>query len=138
MQGVSLSITRSMDMQRVSLSIASSMDVQSVPFPFHSHQNGHAACNHIYNQEYTVGVQCAGCMPLHCQDYRHAECVPFYRQQYGRAGCNSFLNAGLSGIQLVRYGNEQKFRCRNQSVTGIMGPCLVAEFRYRTEILEQC
>jgi hypothetical protein len=94
-------------MQGVSLSIASSMDVQSVPF--HSHQNGHAACNHIHNQEYTVDVQGAGCMPLHCQEYGHAECVPFYRQQYGRAGCNPFLNAGLSGIQLVWYGNEQKF-----------------------------
>jgi hypothetical protein len=39
-----------------------------------------------------------------------------------------FLNAGLFGIRSVRYRNEQKSRCRNQSGTGML--------RYRTEILD--
>ncbi len=109
-QGVSLSSTCSLDLPWVSLSPASRMDEQHVTI----------------STARKMDVQCtAGCLPLYCQEYGHA-------------GCNPFLNAGLSGIQSVRYGNKQKFRCRNQSSTGIRGPCLVAEFRYRTEILEQC
>jgi hypothetical protein len=36
-------------------------------------------------------------------------------------------NVGLSGIQSVRYRNKQKCRYRNQSGTGIRGPCPVPE-----------
>jgi hypothetical protein len=36
-------------------------------------------------------------------------------------------NVGLSGIQSVRYRNEQKCRCRNQSGTEIRGPSSVPE-----------
>ncbi len=38
----------------------------------------------------SMNVQCAGCTPLHCQEYGRAGCVLFYRQQYGCAGCVSF------------------------------------------------
>ncbi len=45
-------------------------------------------------------------------------------------------NVGLSGIQSVRYWNEQKFRCRKQSGSEIRGPSPVPEWsgtglRYR-------
>ncbi len=47
-----------------------------------------------------------------------------------------YRNAGLSGIWSVRYRNEQKCGCRNQSGTGIRGPSPVPEcsgtgLRYR-------
>ncbi len=65
--------------------------------------------------------------------------------QFGRAlgfpftTNNSFFkgrNVGLSGIQSVRYRNEQRFRCQNKSCTGIRGPSPVPEcsgtwLRYR-------
>jgi hypothetical protein len=48
----------------------------------------------------------------------------------------NFRNVGLSGIQSVRYRNEQKCRCRNQSGTEIRAPGPVTEcsgtgLRYR-------
>jgi hypothetical protein len=67
--------------------------------------------------------------------YGRAGCITFQYLQFGRAlgipfttTTNRFFkcrNVGLSGIQSVRYRNEQKLRCRNQSGTGML--------RYRTE-----
>jgi hypothetical protein len=64
--------------------------------------------------------------------YGSAGCITFHYLQFGRelgipftTTTNSFFkcrNVGLSGIQSGRFRNEQKFRCRNQSGTGIRGP----------------
>ncbi len=65
------------------------------------------------------------------QQYGTAECIPFQQRQYGRAGNIPFFkcrNVGLSGIQSVRYRNEQKCRCRNKSGTEIRGPSPVPDW----------
>jgi hypothetical protein len=69
--------------------------------------------------------------------YGRAGCITFHYLQFGRAlgipfttTNNSFFkcrNVGLSVIQSVRYRNEQKLRCRNQSGTGIRGQSLVTK-----------
>ncbi len=78
--------------------------------------------------------------------YVHAGCITFHYLQFGLAlgiplatTNKSFFkcrNVGLSGIQSVRYRNEQKFRCWNHSGTGIRIPspvpeCPVTGMRYR-------
>jgi hypothetical protein len=70
--------------------------------------------------------------------YGRAGCISSHYLQFGRAlgipftttNTNSFIkcrNVGLFGIQSVRYRNEQKFRCRNQSGTRMRGPCPVPD-----------
>ncbi len=70
--------------------------------------------------------------------YGRAGCITFHTLQFGRAlgipfntTNNSFFkcqNDGLTGIQLVWYWNEQKFRCRNQSGSRIRGPSPVPDW----------
>jgi hypothetical protein len=125
----------------------------------HCQEYGRAGCVPFYRQHYGCALYCAGCVSFHSQQNGRAACNHFESQEYERAVCMvyaftlpgvwtyrvcpflspvirmcrvyPFLNDGLSGIR-----NGQKFRCRNQSGTGIRGPSPVPEcsgtgLRYR-------
>jgi hypothetical protein len=69
----------------------------------------------------------AGCITFHYLQFESALGIPFTTTNNRFVKCR---NVGLSGIQSVRYRNEQHFRCRcrcrNQFGTGML--------RYLTEI----
>ncbi len=70
----------------------------------------------------------AGCITFHystCSvDVHWVMGIPFTTTNNSFFKCR---NVRLSGIQSVRYRNEQKFRCRHQFVTKIRGPSPVPE-----------
>ena len=65
--------------------------------------------------------------------YGRAECISFHYLQFGRALGIPFHHHqqlfSMRECRTVRYRYEQKFRCRNQSGTGIMGSNPVSDLR---------
>ncbi len=98
---------------------------------------------HPMEKNYTISRRLRTCRMSHFHYLQFRRAVLFHRQHYGRAGVSlataSILkcrNAGLAGIRSVRFRNEQKCQCRNQSGTGRRGHSPVPEshgtgLRYR-------
>jgi hypothetical protein len=117
----------------VSLSTNISMDVQGV---FLATVNSVAGCNHfgISTVDWTYSVQGIICLSTASgMNVQGVSLAVWTCRLY------PYLNAGLSSIWSVRYRNEQKCRCQNQSSTGIRGPSPVPEcsgtgLRYRMPV----